>query len=404
MTILTALHSSRIRNLMLGYAHNLAADNGCEVSDILALIGNLADSPSSTPSQPNPPSDVQTDGEVIAPITPSVEPIPEAPKPLPEDAGHSAASFENPPAEAKSSDQGALSSEPGEVQDRCVSTSPTPSPLPGDPADGADIPPNRVSAPSAAFSPAPKRTKGRAQQVEAAINEHPDWPDIKIAELIDCDPAYVRRTAARLGRELPSRREWHKAQQALTAEALRATQEKPAKVPEPPAPPSAPAKTKRPPAPTAGKKTLKTQVIELHAAQPDWTAQQIAQHLGRTSVGSISAYLFDARAEERAAEEQAHQDRLIAEAREREDQRNKVAARAKDGPTLTERIRTLHQQHPTWTATMLAKELGAKATSVSTILSQVRGKPAAPVEKPQFSGRREMVEHYGAIAKRLGKS
>lgn len=41
-------------------------------------------------------------------------------------------------------------------------------------------------------------------------------------------------------------------------------------------------------------------------------------------------------------------------------------------PTKTERIRLMHEAHPTWTARMIANELGEKETTVSTLLAVIR--------------------------------
>ena len=49
MTILSALHSSRIRNRSMGVLHLIAADESCEVSDILALLP-FPSQPTSTPA------------------------------------------------------------------------------------------------------------------------------------------------------------------------------------------------------------------------------------------------------------------------------------------------------------------------------------------------------------------
>lgn len=75
------------------------------------------------------------------------------------------------------------------------------------------------------------------------------------------------------------------------------------------------------------------------------------------------------------------------------------------GPTLADRVKAQHQLHPTWTARMIAQHLGEKETSVSTILAIARKETRAQVEaKPEFASKREMLQHYGDVALRLGKA
>jgi DNA primase len=74
------------------------------------------------------------------------------------------------------------------------------------------------------------------------------------------------------------------------------------------------------------------------------------------------------------------------------------------GPTLADRVKAQHQLHPTWTARMIAQALGEKETSVSTLLAIARKATRAQVEaKPEFASKREMLQHYGDVALRLGK-
>lgn len=391
MTILAPHTASRVRNAALSALHFIAYENQCEVPDILALLTgqiqsvsgpdtviltNLGTAPDPTPSQPpsqapaarmsdQPSSDTQA--EVSAPQTSATEPQP--------------------------SSTPAVQARPVDPSSRSLDGLPTS--LPG--ADGAvDRATETGKSGEAPASPAPvkrTRTKGRGKVVEASIRGNPDWTDLMHAEHLGVDPAYIRRTAVRLGLKLASRLSHRKAKQAATTEVLKATA-----IPKPAKPMKAP-----PAAKPRASKTLKERVAEVHAEHPEWSAKQIAAHLGG-SQGAVSAYLFDARADEREAEERATQERLIAEARERDAQRQAMVP-VKDGRTLTERVRAMHQQHPTWTARLIANELGANPNSVSALLAGIRNPKAAPkVEKPEFTGRRQMIEHYGEIAKRLGKS
>lgn len=141
--------------------------------------------------------------------------------------------------------------------------------------------------------------------------------------------------------------------------------------------PQAGGETQAPPAPS--KREL---VRETHEAHPDWTAKQIGEHLGLT-IGSVSGHLSNMKI--------------------------RLSGPAQDGaPTKLDKVRIMHHAHPTWTARMIAEELGEKETSVSTMLAVVRkasGSPTPPQPiNPEFSSRREMIGHYDEIAKRLGKA
>lgn len=68
-----------------------------------------------------------------------------------------------------------------------------------------------------------------------------------------------------------------------------------------------------------------------------------------------------------------------------------------------DRVRTVHEQHPTWTARMIANHLGEKETSVSTMLATIRKRASAAPSKPEFAGEAALVGHYSDVAKRLGK-
>lgn len=249
-----------------------------------------------TPSQPPPPSqapaaststtapvDVQAEGDDASL---SADPIPEAPKPLPAANGH-----DQQPAEAKTSDQGALSSEPGGMQDEC------------------------------AIHPATPSKPRKAQKAK----------------------------------------------------------------------------------PGAKPPTTRAKVRELHAAHPDWGHRQLCAALPDANPQTISVELSKIRGELRVIEDAETQRRLIAEARERE---KAPAPGAGEKQTLNEKVRALHQLHPNWTARLIAIELGANPNSVSVALARIRNPKSVPptAETPEFAGRRHMVEHYGAVSKRLGKS
>ena len=269
--------------------------------------------------------------------------------------------------QAKHAAEGTLSSEPGGVQDRCESTPPTPS--------------------------KPKRVTQR-QRVLECHEQHPDWGAAEIAAELDMSKANVWSIASQIGIKFPSK-------VTATTEALRkAVEASPAKPQEPverAGPPTPRAEPKQPPASTSGRTSLKRRVADTYRDHPDWSSEQIAEHLG-AKLGSVSHALHDARAAAGAAEVE-----IIPPATPQTPVAPPPVGELK---TLNERVRALHEQHPNWTGRMIANELGANPNSVSVALARIRNPKAAtaPPEQPQFTGRRQMVAHYGEIAKRLGKS
>lgn len=160
-------------------------------------------------------------------------------------------------------------------------------------------------------------------------------------------------------------------------------------------------------APIDGEKrpTVKAQVFDAHYAHPDWTAQQIAEHIG-AKVGSVKPALFDARARRNA--ELA----IIEPAPVPNPQKPVAPPPPPSGWTLRERVRIVHSQHPNWTAALISKHLGANLNSVSTYLATIRGRvqtsapstPARVLPNGQ-AGEIEMNARNEAAARaaRLGK-
>lgn len=148
---------------------------------------------------------------------------------------------------------------------------------------------------------------------------------------------------------------------------------------------------KAPPAPQ--KLTLFERVSAVHAEHPHWNARQIANHIGRP-VNSVQTTLAVVR---KAVAAEASPSKVYP-----------ITIKAPDG-SLRDRVRFLHERQPSLTASLIAKELGANASSVSVYLAELRRKEGAatppPAEsKPEFAGRREMLNHYDEVAKRLGKA
>lgn len=362
MTILSIDTKDDIRRLHDIWVARLAFEYRCERSDVLAAIQPQPSPASQAPAtRTSPPVSVavQADGEQgVLPSSPSVEPIPEAPKPLPDDE------IMRRPAEAKTSepvDGGAVSAVKGNARlENAVGVEPPPS---------APFKPKRVT---------------QRQRVKDCHEANPTWSAAEIAAELDMSKANVWSIASQIGIKFEGKK-------TATTDALR----KAVEAVERAGPPTPRAEPKLPPAARPAGKSLKQRVAETHRAHPDWSSEQIAEHLG-AKLGSVSHALHDARTAAGTAEVE-----VIPPANP---QTPVAPPPTGEGRTLTERVRAMHHQHPTWTASLIAKEIGAKPTSVSTILGQVRGKPAPSPEQPQFSGRRQMVEHYGEIAKRLGKA
>jgi hypothetical protein len=114
-------------------------------------------------------------------------------------------------------------------------------------------------------------------------------------------------------------------------------------------------------------KSIKQQVADAHGEHPDWSAEQIAEHTG-AKLGSVRHALHDARTAAGTAEVE-----VIPPA----NPQTPVAPPPPPiGGTLKDRVRVRHQQHPTWTAALIAKDLGANQSSVSVYLAAIRREEA----------------------------
>jgi hypothetical protein len=158
------------------------------------------------------------------------------------------------------------------------------------------------------------------------------------------------------------------------------------------------------PSGSAAPLSLREQVRICHLEHPDWPAKIIAAHLGCPS-GTVSGYASKLGLSlPSVASYEAVQAARTTEALKA------AAAKAMPGlesavsGTLESRVRAMHAQRPNFTARMIAKELGANLNSVATLLAQIRKTVPAPIGKPEFSSRKEMLDHYGEVAKRLGRS
>jgi hypothetical protein len=157
------------------------------------------------------------------------------------------------------------------------------------------------------------------------------------------------------------------------------------------------------PSGSAAPLSLREQVRICHLEHPDWPAKIIAAHLGCPS-GTVSGYAsklglsLPSVASYEAAQAAKTTEALRAAPKAVSTARSVAAA------MLEGRVRAMHAQRPNFTARMIAKELGANLNSVATLLAQIRKTVPAPTAKPEFSSRKEMLDHYGEVAKRLGKA
>lgn len=137
--------------------------------------------------------------------------------------------------------------------------------------------------------------------------------------------------------------------------------------------------------PPAGEETpsspaprIRDQVQALHDAHPEYTARQAREALGLTK-GSLSGHSSALGIQWTPVDVP--------------DVPVEVA------PKNVDRVRLVHDQHPTWTARMIANQLGEKEKTVANILGGIRRESS----NPEFAGKADLVEHYDNVAKRLGK-
>lgn len=128
---------------------------------------------------------------------------------------------------------------------------------------------------------------------------------------------------------------------------------------EAPAPDASPAPVRRKPAPrgaaderneTANKRA---EVARLNAKHPELTPEEAAARLLMPLI-TLRTFTAELGIEWSAA------------------RRADPPAPTERRPTKLERIRLMHEAHPTWTARMIANELGEKETTVSTLLAGIR--------------------------------
>lgn len=318
-----------------------------------AIIAALR--PCITPSQPEGSSSphapaAQTDGEASPQAAPSV--APNSPETAPSgEAATAAAAGESPAPQA------------GET--------------PAQPMGGEDVAPpddtQRTQTLDAAAqgSTLAGETAGSAVGAGAHLSEAQRYAFERVRGEFERDPSRTNKEIARAAKcNLARANSWLR---QLRHERVEATKSGLAAA----APKTAPLAPEKPVelGPDGKRVTIKSRVFATHYEHPDWNAQQVADHLG-VKKGAVNTALFDARQARNA--ELAIMEPVPAP----NPQKPVAPPPPPTGGTLRDRVRIVHSQHPTWTAALIGKHLGANANSVSTYLAQIRNNaetaPAAP--------------------------
>lgn len=361
MTILPSHTQRIIRNRGMAALYGIAAEHDCDLSDVLDILVTAPFSApeSTTPSQPEVlthATAAQTDGAAgVLPTEPSVD--------LSGLADREQGPSTQLPSQGNAPEPESLSTKSG-------------------PSGSGDFLP-RISV---------------GARVVKCHEEHPDWPAKVIADHLGLSRGSVSAHASLNKISLPSQRDYDAALKAQTTEALKAPPAKPQEALGPPPAPEAQPEPEQPPASKPRKRTgptIKQRVFDLYDQHPGWSAKAMAEHIG-ANLGTVKLALIDAKAAARGS--------VATEPVPAATPQTPVGLPPARAGSLTDRVRALHHQHPTWTARMIANELGENANSVSTLLAKVRGTTnPAPSQKHQFTGRADMLNHYSEVAKRLGK-
>lgn len=378
MTTLSAHTTRAIHNKGMQAVYGIAAEYDVPVEDVIALLGTTSHTsitghqspfvrlPVTTPSQPEPTS--------LAPAAdPSIAPTVDVKA---EGEPHKPSATPDTPSAGTDGEQAPV----GGILDPAAPTS-----LPG--AEGADDrAPIAFAAPPSKPRPQQADIDRDAATVLQAHVSNPDWTARMISRGLNLSTQRVVMLARSAGVTLPTQVEYDAAQRAKIAEKLKrpAAAQPASDQPQPDAVPQEPVKT------------IRQRVAEAHQEHPDWGTEDIAVHTG-AKLDYVKTALHDIRAAAGT---------LVVEPPPQPNPQTPVAPPpAGERRTLTDRIRALHHQYPNWTASLIAKELGANPNSVSAILAGIRNPKAqaAPAPKAEFSSRREMLNHYDEIAKRLGK-
>ncbi|WDR03646.1 hypothetical protein PSQ19_06130 [Devosia algicola] len=159
-------------------------------------------------------------------------------------------------------------------------------------------------------------------------------------------------------------------------------------------------------------------VEQTHKDHPDWPARVIGDHLG------IDPKRVRTCAVKRGIKLPRHGQWTAAQAAKT---KARLEAKAQPAPTpvdivkhllpvaqetrqsepvmsTRDRVAVVLKQYPRWTPRMIAHELGANYETVKRYVTELRNPQSSSTQaKPQFANRKEMVAHYGDVAKRLGK-
>lgn len=431
MTILPTHTQSRIRNLGKSALYRIAADEGCEYADVIELLSTTSMpsvsgapapfmrlksttkpdivTPISTPPQPEAPSHAtaadtpasqaageRTDGgSTIAPHAgdpPSVEPSPE-PQPVMAVQADAASSRDiTAPVESAAAEI-STPIQPGtanEIHER-ASTDDEASPEAGPQAEAspgreqvagtlADREARHEGQGATATLPAQfqKELPSPAyDRVVAAFEANPSGSIAEIAKAAGCSYSTASSWVKQLRARLASR----------TTNALKAK-----------------ADGSEDQVDVEDRKRFDDRLTALHRAEPTLTRPDLAKRLGSTnSRVSYRVQKLGLDVPHSLRGDTPPKAEPSSPPPKPTPQTPVAPPPVRTSGTLTERVKLMHRQHPSWTARMIANELGAPVNSVQTLLATAR-KEAAPLAEPvQFSGRREMINHYSEVAKRLGK-
>ncbi|HTN61107.1 MAG TPA: hypothetical protein VL147_06075 [Devosia sp.] len=429
--ILSVETQSNIRRLHDIFVARMAFEYRCEQPDVLAAIQpqpTPAPVPAASPPAVAPAVEEQAgEGVTASPADPLPETVTSG------EAQATAAAVGASPAIQEAEDIG---SQPAGGENVTAST-------------GLNTGAVGASAPATPIKPLSRRAVLRA-----LVAEHPDWTANEIAPAMGIAEDNVRSIASQIGIRLPKQAKSSK--QAVTTAALKASVQEKSHPPAAVAPPTTrsrvaalhaehpeftgamaaeylgiskgtldgasfnlgvkwtrvirvkraagqPAKVAVPAIdPIVARDDLDRRLIALHQAEPDLIRPRLAERLGVTRFQINDAVV---RLELKVPRATRGKDGVFEpEVIPLATPQTPVAPPPKKQTTLKDQVSVLHQQHPNWTARLIAKELGVKMARVNTILGLLRGRAGRVLaETPEFTSRRQMVKHYGEVAKRLGK-
>lgn len=281
--LMSAHHKTRIHHLGMSAVYRIAADEGCDPSDVIALLGTT------TISGPKGIGSIHSVSAADSPFTRLKEinqsdigmPISQPSQPV------------SPPVPAVQTGEEVNSSSLGSSPVEPISSS---APNGDEMAHGRDslshAAPTSLPGAESAVDQAPIRGRKPTtrDKIVAVHAEHPDWPSKLIAQHLNISEDAVRATASRRSLKLVSWWDYERALKAGTRQALASAVAKPQGAVEPPAEPQVQPPPQQPPAttPAPPKRVTIADKINAHLADhPDATAREIADATGE-SINSVT--------------------------------------------------------------------------------------------------------------------